>query len=236
MNWFCGCACAFIITFSLSKSAMAVTADLGTAGNAASWRITGAGAVAAPAFQVSANGSGEISLTSNGFNNGTFVSGGSLSSFNGFWYADETFTLPANASSAALTFSNFYGNDRAVLELNGTIIGNVDHLGATGNGIFSFPPGPPDVAYTITGTTSGTVTSGFLVGGTNTLRLIVNNTGTTSISSTTASFANNGDATDAGLTATLTYAVPEPSGVVFFGLAGVLLGRHRRRPVSRVLF
>ena len=49
-----------------------------------------------------------------------------------------------------------------------------------------FPPGPPDVSYTITGTTSGLISSGFIVGGSNTLRLIVNNTGQTSISAPTA--------------------------------------------------
>jgi hypothetical protein len=194
-----------------TDSALAAAIFLGTTGNAAQWLITGAGATAAPAFQTAANHTGEISITGNGFRTGTFVSGGTLAAFNGFWFADATFTLPPNASDVALTFDSLYGNDRVVLQLNGAIIGNADHLGATGPGLMSFPPGPPDVPYTFTGTTSGTITSGFL-SGVNTLRMIINNTGVGPISAPTATFANPEDATDAFLNATVTYNVPDLNG------------------------
>ena len=69
-------------------------------------------AVGVPAFQV---GSG-ISLTSNGFRTGTIIAGGSLDTFDGFWYADLSFNLPSNATNVALTFSGFFGDDRAVLQ------------------------------------------------------------------------------------------------------------------------
>src|SRR5437868_7119608 len=108
-------------------SAAAAPITLGTTGNAANWLITGAGATAVPAFQTSANHPGEISPTSNAFGSGSFLSGGSPGAFNGFWFADQTFLLPGNAFGVTLTFNSLYGNDRVVLELNGTIIGNADH-------------------------------------------------------------------------------------------------------------
>jgi hypothetical protein len=217
-------ACIFTLACILSSGlgyADPIQLNLGTPGNAGNWNITGAGATGSPAFQVAANGAGEISPTSNGFKDGTFVSGGSLAQFNGFWYADETFSLPSDASNVVLSFDSLYGNDRTVLELNGTIIGNVDHLGATGTGVMAFPPGPPDVSYTFTGTESGEVTSGFVLGGVNDLRLIVNNTGQVPITAPTATFQNSGDATDANVNATLSYTVPEPSTLALLGAGGI---------------
>lgn len=216
---------------SAGMSVQGATVNLGTSGNAANWRVTGAGATAVVPFQTSANHAGEISLTSNALKGGTFVTGGSLASFNGFWYADIPFSLPANAVNVSLSFDSFYGNDRAVLQLNGVNIGNMDHLDATGNGVMSFPPGPPDVPFTITGVTSGTATSGFILGGSNTLRMIINNTGVTSISAPTATFASTGDATDAFVNATVTYDVPEPGmvGTALVGGMGALACGRRRR-------
>lgn len=194
--------------FVPANFAAGTSINVGTSNNAASWLITGGGATGAPAFQTSANHSGEISLTSNAFSSGSFVSGGSLAAFDGFWFADLTFLLPINMAGVTLTFNSLYGNDRVVLQLNGTSIGNVDHLGATGAGVMRFPGGAHDVAFTFTGTKSGTISSGFLPG-TNTLRLVVNNTGQTSISAPTASFANSGDATDVYLNATVTYEISD---------------------------
>ena len=102
-----------------------------------------------------------------------------MANFNGFWYADETFTLPSNASYIKLSFSGLYGDDRVVLELNGTMIGNYALNGTkgAGKGVMSFPgpndmhlPNPPDVNYTFTDTVSGTATNGFVVDGVNDLR------------------------------------------------------------------
>jgi hypothetical protein len=184
------------------------TIIVGTSNNASSWLITGGGATAVPAFQTSANHPGEISLTGNAFRSGSFASGGSLPAFDGFWFADLTFTLPTNAAGTTLNFDSLYGNDRVVLQLNGTIIGNATYSGAMGPGVMRFPGGFLDVAFTFTGTTSGTIRSGFLPG-INTLRLVVNNTGQESISAPTASFAGGADATDAFLNATVTYEIAE---------------------------
>jgi hypothetical protein len=221
-------SCALCLVVPRGAGA-AVQVDLGTAANAAAWSVTGAGAAGSPAFAVSANGAGEISLTSNASKTGTFVAGGSLANFNGFWYADETFALPANATGVSLSFDSLFGNDRAVLQLNGVTIGNVDHLGATGSAVMSFPPGPPDVAYTITGTTSGVINSGFVLGGSNTLRIIVNNTGVVPITAPTATFGGTGDVTDAHLNATLTYNVPEPSALGLLALGSTLCLARRKR-------
>ncbi len=184
------------------------TVDVGTSNNASSWLITGGGAAGARAFQTSANRSGEISLTSNAFRTGSFVSGGSLAAFDGFWFADLTFVLPPNAEGATLHFAGLYGNDRVVLQLNGANIGNADHLGATGSGVMRFPGESLDEAFTFTGETSGTISSGLLPGA-NILRLLVNNTGETPISAPTATFSSAGDATDAFVNATVTYETSE---------------------------
>lgn len=197
------------------------TVNLGTAGGASRFVITGAGATAATALQVG----NSIALTSNGFRTGTFVTGGSLASFNGFFYADEQFTIPSDATNISLTFSGLAGDDRVVLQLNGTTLGSVGVLGVSGPGFFSFPPGPPDVNYTLTGITSGTVNSGFNAGGTNTLRLIVNNTGGGGAFAHTATFGSDGDGCGATLVAALTYQTPVtplPPGM-WFAFAGLLL-------------
>ena len=69
--------------------------DLGTAGRAGSFFITGAGAVGATAFSLS-DPQGRtpidgISLSSDGTAAGTFVRGGTAENFDGFWIAEETF-------------------------------------------------------------------------------------------------------------------------------------------------
>jgi hypothetical protein len=205
--------------------------DLGTDGNASNWLITGGGAADAPAMQRY----DEISLTSDAHNDGTFVNGASLAAFNGFWYADETFTIPTGATNVVLNFSGLQGDDRVVLELNGNILGDFFLNGAfanpptTGSGEMSFPPGPPDVAYTFTGTTSGTTSTGFNIGGDNDLRLIVNNTHGSDLSAGTKTFQGSGDATDATVVASINYdVVPEPASVAILCAAGVLCRRRRK--------
>jgi len=202
------------------------TITVGTSGNASRWLITGAGAAAAPAFQTSANHAGEISLTSDALPHGSFLAGGSAAAFNGFWYADYKFVLPANAAGATLTFDQLYGNDRVVLQLNGATIGDANYHGTTGAGVMRFPGGSLDVGFTFRGTTSGKITSGFLPG-TNTLRLVVNNTGQAPVISTpTSGFVADWDATDAFVNATVTYDILEPfylRCVLQSGSAGLLI-------------
>jgi len=54
-----------------------------------------------------------------------------------------------------------------VLLLNETVIGNYSGIG-TGANMLSLPPGSPDKPYHFKNATSGTVHSGFVLGGENT--------------------------------------------------------------------
>src|SRR5262249_995965 len=138
-----------------------VKVNLGTSGNAAHFRITGAGAASAPAFQT---GSG-ISITSTTNQSGAFVSGASAANFDGFWYADEAFLVPVGATNVSLSFSALSGDDRVVLELNGAIVGNFALIQGSPNSYVG--PGqmrlaePSDASFVFTGTASGTLTGGF---------------------------------------------------------------------------
>lgn len=197
--------------------AFAVVLDLSTS-NISDWLITGGGAVDAPANLYSAATNPGDPLPVDGISvygsTGTFVKGGSDAQFNGFWFADARFQLPSNASSVSLVFSNLYGDDRVVLELNGKILGDFFLNGSeknpplTGTGVMSFSSAPHDVPFTFTGKNSGTVTSGFILGGENDLRLVVNNTGQAVLNAPTI----NGGSTHAELTALVSYSVAGRTG------------------------
>ncbi len=199
-----------VSTFTTVSTANVHTLDVGTADNAGSWTITGAGGSAIPAIAVGP----AISLTSNGTRAGYIRPGENLASFNGLWYTDLPFDLPANATKVALAFSGLLGDDRVVLQLNGHNIGNagIDPITGepvTGAGRMHFPVGS-ETLFTFDGSTSGTITSWFNLGGSNDLRLVVNNT-TGGITGTTSTFLNDNDFTDAALTATVTYTTRPPT-------------------------
>ena len=65
-------------------------------------------------------------------------------------------------------------------------------------------PGAAETSFTFDGTTSGTITSMFVLGAMNDLRLVVNNTGN-GFTGVTSSFVSGSDATEADMTASLTY-------------------------------
>lgn len=204
--------------------------DTGTGSN---WTVTGGGAVNAPAFYLALP---EITLTSNSFNSGTFATGGTVAQFNGAWYADFQFTLPAGASSVSMSFTNLFADDRTVLQLNGVNLGDyflnnsANNPPLTGSGVMRFPGEGSDQPYTFTGITSGTVTTGFVTG-MNDIRLVVNNTDINSLNASTVTFQNSGDSTYAGVLGSVTYsAVPEPAPTLLLGSIGIvsLLGRRRR--------
>src|SRR5690348_6393208 len=126
----------------LPRNSAANTIDLGTA-TASHWVITGAGAVAAPALQVS--DTQDIALTDNAKRDGNYVSGASNAKFTGLWYADNLFQVPANATAMSFSFSSLQGDDRVVLQLNGTVIGdyflNTQSADSrTGTGVMQIPP------------------------------------------------------------------------------------------------
>lgn len=98
--------------------------------------------------------------------------------FDGFWTAGMNFTLPANATNIVLDFSGLTADDRTVFELNGSIIGDGLTSSSAQNGSMTFTDGGPNQPYSFGGAASesGSVTTGFNAGGSNTLLLIVNNT------------------------------------------------------------
>ena len=217
----------FVLTTSVGTAA---TIDLSTPGNASDWLVSAAGAVDAPAFQSSVNRPGTITPIDNALITGNFVAGGSIGDYNGYWHAENRFVIPTGASDVQLDFTGLWANDRVVLSLNGVAIGNATFGGNTGAGLMRFDENGVDQPFTFTETTSGLVTNGFNVGGTNVLRMTVNNTGVDLAAPTVAS-AFNGDATVAHLaTATVSFtAIPEPSAVFTLLLGTALLPIMRRQ-------
>lgn len=169
-----------------------------------------------------------LSVTSDGVSDGSFLSGGSVANFDGFWVADYTFFLPANAIGISLNYGDFYADDRAVLELNGNIFDatGITYFGELNSvGGMVFTDGGPLQPYSSfnspDGLVSGTVTTGFNPGSVNTIEAIINNTDTGVYGSDRD--ISSQDATYLGLSGTITYSVPEPpSWAVLGGALGVL--------------
>jgi hypothetical protein len=206
----------FLAVMAATQSASANIINFDTSLNSP-WTVTGGGAVAAPAFYLAPP---EISITSNASSSGSFAAGGSFAQFAGAWYADFQFQLPANATNVSMSFSNLIGDDRVVLQLNGTDLGDYFLNGnsfnppLTGSGAMRFPSQSSDQPYTFTGITSGNITTGFNIGTTNDIRLVVNNTNNANLFANTVTFQNSGDTTDVGIVGTVTYSlgsIPEPT-------------------------
>jgi hypothetical protein len=190
-------------------------------GSAVGWTASGGGAIAATPYVIPNYpnyGNSVLSVTSTGNNlGGTFLPGGSVAGFDGFWTATYSFFLPANATGVQFSYSNFFADGRAVLELNGNIVGSAGFATSGGgyNGVMVFSDGAAAQPYTFNGSlVSGSSTTGFLLGQVNLITAIINNT--------TGSCADpmvglvGADGTGMGLAGSLTYSVPEPSAVALF--------------------
>ena len=203
----------------LPLTAQATTINFDT-GSAAGWTVNGGGAVGASPYVIPNfpnYGNSVLSVTSTGNNlGGTFLPGGSVSSFDGFWTATYSFFLPATATGVQFDYSNFFADGRAVLELNGNIVGSAGFVGSSGfNGFMVFTDGANPQAYTFDGTiVSGSATTGFILGQVNTITAIINNT-TGGCDNPMEGLVGT-DGTGMGLTGSISY-VPEPS------VAGLLL-------------
>ena len=211
------------------------TIDVST--GTASWTVSipSAGVSNATPF---GNGGGDgthLCITSGCNDSGTWVTGGSYNTaFDGFWVADLTFTIPAGATGVALNFSNLQVDDRAVVYLNGAPFASLAQ-GGGGLGEMMFVDGVSDVPYTFAQNLTGTLTSGFNIGGTNTIEAIVNNTGCGRCNPPDG--LSSGNPTDFAMVGTLSYSqgdtsTPEPGsmGLIAAGLALVAGLASRRRP------
>lgn len=179
-------------------------------GNANGWTATAGGAVNAVPFVFDENQPGNgwnanvISVTSNGLSTGTFLSGGSLSNFYGFWTANYSFFMPYGSTNISLNYSGLFADDRVVLELNGKPI-NAVGIKAPGVGYMVFSNGGSSVSYSFSQlNSSGAVSNGFIFGGQNNLTAIVNNT-FDGIFGGLTSITNSGDHTGFAVTGTLSY-------------------------------
>jgi hypothetical protein len=204
--------------------------------SASGWTVTGGGAVGATPYVVnnprlSTLNTYCLSLTSDSYSSGSFVTGGSLANFDGFWTATYTFSLPANATGVSFNYSNFFVDDRGVLTLNGNILNATGVPWSGFSGSMEFTDGGPLQPYSgfstsENGFVSGTATSGFILGGVNTIRVIVNNTHS-GIYGPLVNISTQ-DATSVGLSGVISYSVvPEPS-LAALAMLGAMLLRVRR--------
>ena len=220
---------SFFLIFSFPLKGLSQETLFFDTGTASEWSVTGGGAQNVTPYIVNyaertpSTYYNFLSVTTTGDSTGNFLQGGSLANFTGFWLAIYTFTLPSYATSVSLTYNNFFADDRAVLTLNGQVInatGIISIQGAPGSMVFADGGNPQP--YSFNGSfSSGTVTSGFNIGGLNTIEVIVNNTGTGIYGSDRS--ISPGDTTFLGLSGTISYSpVPEPSTVAMLGV-GILL-------------
>lgn len=194
------------------------------------------------AYAVDVTAKGQISVTSTGRSDGkvpTVVSSmkGGISNFDGLWVATETFYIPKHATNVQLVFSGFTADDRAVLQLNGTRIGdaNLDNLTANGTALMTFPNSSGNgettnksFSFGGSNSTSGTITSSsdFLLGQTNQLAMIINNTAHGGdLTLPTIGLTNSSNSTEVALRASLSYnLVPEPGTLTLGALSAACFG------------
>ncbi|MEM9413342.1 MAG: hypothetical protein AAGA30_19695 [Planctomycetota bacterium] len=81
----------------------------------------------------------------------------------------------------------------------------MDHLEQIGPAVFKVCEDGKDEPYLITGITSGTVSDGLLPGKINTLKILINNTGSVSILAPTTTFDGINDATTAFVNVSVEY-------------------------------
>ena len=130
----------------------------------------------------------------------------------GVWNSTFTYSIPAGSTAISFTLDNYNVDDKGVLQLNGTTIADAvifqANGGAAGAGTFDFGMGGGSQAYTYVGFTPGTAFP--LANGTTTFTLVglVNDTNSSSPSSTPLEFVN---ISSFGLSGTLSFDAPATS-------------------------
>lgn len=229
------CAALICLEFAPRGQAAPFTTDISTTNG--SWTVTADGLVNVNPYYLTQKYTAYnylIGLTADGFSTGNFLPGGNPATFDGFWTANYNFYLPAGATGVMLNYSGLFADDRVVLELNGHIIDSTAFINAPGSQYFTFTDGGPLTPWlfnTPDGQVGGTITSGFNLGGENTLTAILNNSGNGGLGVDVN--LGTGDETTFGLLGSLSYTtvVPEPAPIAVFGLGGlvILLAIARRR-------
>jgi hypothetical protein len=150
-----------------------------TTSDASMWSISGGGATNATPSVLPGLG---ISIKTD-FCSDNYVAG--VTGFTGFWLADFVFFLPSGATNVSINFTNLYFDDRGLLLLNGTPMAGTG-IYAPGEGTIVLTEGGAPQPFYFSGQDpsggrdailSGSISSGFITGGYNTMRLIINNTG-----------------------------------------------------------
>jgi hypothetical protein len=144
---------------------------------------------------------------------------------------DASFVLPAGFSNAVLTLSTFAADDRTVAYLNGTVIGDTGIYGP-GEGSFFYTANGPNVPLYFEYGNAGPFApvTGPFVAGTNTIELIVNNTGNGIYG------GPSGGPSGVYLDGTVTYGggVPEPAtwAMLILGLGAIGATLRSRRSIA----
>ncbi len=251
------CAFAVLVLLTLAASgAIAGTVDITTIATN-TWTVSAGGGTPnqTPYYVPVVD---RLSITDTGWGSGTYDSGSTLANFTGYWTAQISFILPADAINISMTLSNMYADDRTILYMNGNlgdlfnnstnIVGDGGYLpGASPTypyaGNIVYTNNGSNVAYTFTGNgvTSTTVNnqSLFNAGGSNTLLAMINNTTNGVLGNNEGlDTVNGGNVTDFYLQGTITYdeaSVPEPcsAGVLATALFGLAAWRYRSRRTAR---
>jgi hypothetical protein len=219
------------VVFGAAKAVHAATSQSISTATPSGWTVS---AGAALGMSPLLSGGDAISITSDGTAAGTPVAGLSLSTFDGFWIADYTFVLPPDATNLSISINNFFADDRSILKLNGNIIANTS-VDGPGSGSMVEADGSAPVSFNFTNGSTGAAASVFVVGGTNTLEAVINNT-TGGMAAPLADIgATNG--TNFGLDGVVSYAVsiplPASFGCGLLTMLAIACVGIRRRADSR---
>lgn len=154
------------------------------------------------------------------------------------YFVDNDFVLPVGFTNAVLTITNFYADDRGVVQLNGTIVDNGGIFGP-GSGSLTLTPGGSNDPFTYTrgnGTRNVTITSGF-VAGLNSFRTLVNDTNNGIFGSPLAGVNISATGIEASITFDVGPAVPEPATwAMMIGGFGMLGAAARRRSRATITY